>query len=41
MMQAINMNLAERRHRHSALLEGIMEHDVNWWSSAYLSVLGK
>ncbi|MDP0926953.1 trehalose-6-phosphate synthase [Paracoccus onubensis] len=41
MMQAIDMNLAERRRRHSALLEGIIRHDVNWWSSAYLSALGK
>lgn len=40
MMQAINMSLAERRRRHSALLEEIVEHDVNWWSSTYLSALG-
>lgn len=41
MQQAIDMPLEERRARHSALLQGVMEQDVGWWSAAYLDALSQ
>ncbi|SIT01511.1 alpha,alpha-trehalose-phosphate synthase (UDP-forming) [Paracoccus saliphilus] len=40
MAQAIRMPADERRRRHSALLQGVIENDVSWWSSSYLDTLG-
>ncbi|RNF32896.1 alpha,alpha-trehalose-phosphate synthase (UDP-forming) [Paracoccus methylarcula] len=40
MAKAIRMTANERRRRHSALLQGVIENDVGWWSSSYLDVLG-
>ncbi|MCZ0960292.1 alpha,alpha-trehalose-phosphate synthase (UDP-forming) [Paracoccus benzoatiresistens] len=39
MHQAIDMGLEERQARHAALLRCVMEHDVGWWSRAYLDAL--
>ncbi len=39
MLRAIRMPLDERRRRHAALLKKVVEHDVGWWSSSYLSAL--
>lgn len=38
--KAIRMPADERCHRHSALLKGVIENDVSWWSSSYLDALG-
>lgn len=40
MARAIKMTSNERRRRHSALLKGVIENDVNWWSQTYLDALG-
>ncbi|WDA13699.1 alpha,alpha-trehalose-phosphate synthase (UDP-forming) [Paracoccus marcusii] len=39
MAQAMRMSQAERRDRHAALLEGVVDHDVAWWSRTYLEAL--
>ncbi|WP_295042524.1 trehalose-6-phosphate synthase [uncultured Paracoccus sp.] len=39
MRQAIEMPLAERQSRHAALLRCVTQHDVGWWSAAYLQAL--
>lgn len=39
MAQAMRMSQAERRHRHAALLNGVLDHDIAWWSRAYLDQL--
>ncbi|SNR55156.1 trehalose-6-phosphate synthase [Paracoccus sediminis] len=39
MHQAIAMPLDERRSRHAALLRGVVEQDVGWWSKTYLDAL--
>lgn len=41
MKQAIAMPLDERRDRHAALLRGVVEQDVGWWSAAYLDALAQ
>lgn len=40
MHRALEMTAHERRHRHLALLQDVLEHDVGWWSSKYLAALG-
>ena len=40
MAQAMRMSQSERRDRHAALLEGVVTHDVAWWSETYLAALG-
>lgn len=40
MAEALAMSPAERRRRHAALLQGVIEQDVAWWSSRYLERLG-
>lgn len=40
MALATQMSANERRRRHSALLQGVVENDVGWWSSTYLDALG-
>jgi len=37
--QALRMPLAERQHRHQALLARIKEFDVHWWSRSFLDAL--
>ena len=39
MRDAYLMPLDERRDRHAALLRGVRENDVSWWSSRYLDAL--
>lgn len=39
MARAMRMTANERRRRHSALLRGVIEHDVGWWSATYLDAL--
>lgn len=41
MRQAIAMPLDERRDRHAALLRGVVERDVGWWSATYLKALAQ
>ncbi|MGN7868821.1 alpha,alpha-trehalose-phosphate synthase (UDP-forming) [Paracoccus sp. 22332] len=41
MQQAIAMPLDERRDRHAALLRGVVEQDVGWWSATYLRALAQ
>ena len=41
MQQAIAMPLDERRDRHAALLRGVIDHDVGWWSKTYLDALAQ
>lgn len=41
MRQAIAMPLDERRDRHAALLHGVVERDVGWWSATYLKALAQ
>ena len=41
MRQAITMPLEERQERHAALLQGVIERDVGWWSSTYLNTLAR
>lgn len=41
MHQAIDMPLAERVARHSALLRTVVERDVGWWSRTYLDNLDR
>jgi trehalose 6-phosphate synthase len=41
MAQAMLMPLEERRERHAALLKGVVEHDIGWWSATYLDALAK
>ncbi|MGZ3217891.1 alpha,alpha-trehalose-phosphate synthase (UDP-forming) [Paracoccus sp. T5] len=41
MAEAFRMPLEERRRRHAALLKGVIDHDVAWWSDAYLDALGQ
>jgi trehalose 6-phosphate synthase len=41
MQQAITMPLEERRARHAALLRGVVEQDVGWWSATYLDALSQ
>ena len=41
MQQAITMPLDERRARHAALLRGVVEQDVGWWSATYLEALSQ
>jgi trehalose 6-phosphate synthase len=36
---ALQMPLADRRRRHQAMLAGIREFDVHWWSSTFLKQL--
>lgn len=36
---AIRMTPNERRRRHSALLQDVVEHDIAWWSATYLDAL--
>jgi len=40
MARAMRMSANERRRRHSALLQGVVERDVGWWSASYLHALG-
>ena len=40
MHRALEMPADERRRRHLALLQEVLEHDVGWWSSSYLATLG-
>lgn len=40
MATAIRMTPNERRRRHSALLRGVIENDIGWWSATYLDALG-
>ncbi|WBU61136.1 alpha,alpha-trehalose-phosphate synthase (UDP-forming) [Paracoccus albus] len=40
MKRAINMTSNERRRRHSALLQNVVESDVAWWADNYLKKLG-
>ena len=40
MARAMRMPADERRRRHSALLQGVVEQDVGWWSATYLDTLG-
>lgn len=40
MAQAIRMTANERRRRHAALLQGVIENDIGWWSAKYLDALG-
>ena len=40
MAMATSMSANERRRRHSALLRGVIENDVGWWSATYLDALG-
>jgi trehalose 6-phosphate synthase len=37
--QALTMPLDERRQRHAALLEGILENNVNKWQNDFLDAL--
>jgi trehalose 6-phosphate synthase len=37
---AVRMPANERRRRQSALLQGVIEQDVSWWSATYLGALG-
>lgn len=37
--RALQMPLAERRERHTALLARIRTHDVHWWRSGFLAAL--
>ena len=39
MARAIRMTPNERRRRHSALLQGVIENDIGWWSATYLDAL--
>lgn len=39
MAEATRMTPNERRRRHSALLQGVIEQDVGWWSATYLDAL--
>ncbi|MEM7723401.1 MAG: trehalose-6-phosphate synthase [Pseudomonadota bacterium] len=39
MAMALDMPLAERQRRHGALMAGLQDQDVVWWSSAYLDAL--
>ncbi|MCF3973243.1 alpha,alpha-trehalose-phosphate synthase (UDP-forming) [Paracoccus salsus] len=39
MARAMRMTANERRRRHAALLRGVIEQDVGWWSAAYLDAL--
>jgi trehalose 6-phosphate synthase len=39
MAQAVRMSLEERRERHAALLKGVVEQDIAWWSATYLKAL--
>lgn len=41
MHQAIDMSLDERQARHAALLRGVIEQDVGWWSRTYLDALAQ
>ncbi|WP_228461427.1 alpha,alpha-trehalose-phosphate synthase (UDP-forming) [Paracoccus liaowanqingii] len=40
MAQAMRMSRSERQDRHAALLEGVVTHDIAWWSRTYLAALG-
>ncbi|MFD1796601.1 trehalose-6-phosphate synthase [Paracoccus aurantiacus] len=40
MKRAIEMTPNERRRRHAALLQDVVEHDVSWWVDRYLQTLG-
>ncbi len=37
--RALAMPLAERQERHRAMLEGITQHDVQWWSRKFMEAL--
>lgn len=39
MAEAVHMTPKERRRRHAALLQGVVECDVGWWSATYLAAL--
>lgn len=39
MQRALQMDLGERRARHSALLHEIRSHDVHWWCRSFLAAL--
>jgi trehalose 6-phosphate synthase len=39
--RALHMSLPERQERHQALLAGISEFDVHWWSGSFLTALAE
>ncbi|MDM7459168.1 MAG: trehalose-6-phosphate synthase [Paracoccus sp. (in: a-proteobacteria)] len=41
MAEALAMTATERRRRHSALLQNVVDRDVGWWSATYLNRLEK
>ena len=40
MLTALAMSQRERIERHSALMAGLVAHDVHWWSKGFLTALG-
>lgn len=36
---ALSMSLDERKTRHAALLKGVLEQDIHWWTRSYLDAL--